>query len=82
MKNILKSIAVISLTAFVAAGCMKEVLPQGSTKTGGNFAMATFDALRRTYGYITPDLWRETAVLRSPYHQFSKKLEESEKKSL
>jgi small subunit ribosomal protein S2e len=54
---------------------------QGSTKTGGNFAMATFDALRRTYGYITPDLWRETAVLRAPYHQFSKELQESEKKS-
>ncbi|MBR6054770.1 MAG: RagB/SusD family nutrient uptake outer membrane protein [Bacteroidales bacterium] len=38
MKNILKSIAVISLTAFVAAGCMKEVLPQGSTKTASQIA--------------------------------------------
>jgi len=44
---------------------------QGSTKTGGNFAMATFDAVRRTYGYLTPDMWKQTTIPQTPYEEFS-----------
>lgn len=29
----------------------------GSTATLGNFAMATYLAIQRTYSYLTPDLW-------------------------
>jgi len=32
---------------------------RGQTSTLGNFAKATFDAISKTYGYLTPDLWRE-----------------------
>ena len=38
----------------------------GSRKTLGNFVKATFDALSRTYGFLTPDLWRETKYIKSP----------------
>jgi len=44
---------------------------QGSTKTGGNFAMATFDAVRRTYGYLTPDMWKQTTLPQTPFEEFS-----------
>merc|ERR1719335_843380 len=30
----------------------------GHTRTKGNFMKATFEALRMTYAYLTPDLWR------------------------
>jgi len=30
---------------------------KGSTKTKGNFLYATYDALSKTYGILTPDLW-------------------------
>uniref|UniRef100_A0A2K6FPY5 Small ribosomal subunit protein uS5 n=1 Tax=Propithecus coquereli TaxID=379532 RepID=A0A2K6FPY5_PROCO len=30
------------------------------TATLGNFAKATFDAISKTYSYLTPDLWKET----------------------
>jgi small subunit ribosomal protein S2e len=33
---------------------------RGSRKTLGNFVKATFNALAATYGFLTPDLWRET----------------------
>merc|ERR1712224_654067 len=29
----------------------------GSTRTLGNFVKATFQAISKTYGYLTPDLW-------------------------
>ena len=41
MKNIFKSIAIISLTAFAFAGCMKETLPQGSTQTAAQVAKSS-----------------------------------------
>jgi len=44
---------------------------QGSTKTGGNFAMAAFDAVSRSYGYLTPDMWKQTVVPKTPYEEFS-----------
>jgi len=69
-------------TGLVAARIPKRVLQfagiedvftasQGKTKTGGNFIKATFDALRNTYGYLTPDLWRETKLIRTPFQEHS-----------
>lgn len=43
----------------------------GNTKTAGNFVMATFDAVRASYGFLTPDLWKETALLKAPYQEHS-----------
>ena len=35
---------------------------RGCTATLGNFAKATFDAISKTYSYLTPDLWKEDCV--------------------
>ena len=43
----------------------------GRTKTQGNFAKATFDAITKTYGYLTPDLWRETKLPKHPFGEFT-----------
>lgn len=44
---------------------------RGNTKTRGNFMMAVFDALSKTYGYLTPELWRETQFVQSPFQAHS-----------
>ena len=44
---------------------------QGHTKTMGNFIKATFDALARTYGFLTPELWRETRYRKPPAQEFT-----------
>jgi small subunit ribosomal protein S2e len=31
---------------------------RGCIDTLGNFAKATFDAISKTYSYLTPDLWK------------------------
>eukprot|EP00439_Symbiodinium_sp_Y106_P084533 s481_g25.t4 len=38
----------------------------GHTRTTANFAKATFEALKATYGYLTPDLWTATRFTNSP----------------
>lgn len=43
----------------------------GKTRTGGNFIMATFYALRKTYGFLTPDLWAETESVAEPVAEHS-----------
>jgi len=43
----------------------------GSRKTLGNFVKATFFALSKTYGFLTPDLWRETKYTKSPLQEFT-----------
>lgn len=43
----------------------------GCTKTKGNFMKALYDALAKTYAYLTPDLWKETAFPASPYQKYS-----------
>ncbi|CAD2217527.1 small subunit ribosomal protein S2e [Angomonas deanei] len=43
----------------------------GKTRTRGNFIMATFYALRKTYGFLTPDLWAETEPERDPCDKHS-----------
>jgi small subunit ribosomal protein S2e len=67
-------------TGVVAARTPKKILhfagiddvftqSQGSTKTLGNFVKATFNALSSTYGYLTPDLWKETRLLKTPFQE-------------
>jgi small subunit ribosomal protein S2e len=50
---------------------------QGSTGTLGNFAKATFDAISKTYAYLTPDLWKETELERTPFQVYSDFLSKS-----
>eukprot|EP01028_Stygiella_incarcerata_P009777 TRINITY_DN471_c0_g1_i3.p1 TRINITY_DN471_c0_g1~~TRINITY_DN471_c0_g1_i3.p1 ORF type:complete len:283 (-),score=73.90 TRINITY_DN471_c0_g1_i3:101-949(-) len=56
-------------TGIVAAPVPKKLLQfagiedvytssRGSTKTVGNFIRATFNAIKNTYAYLTPDLWK------------------------
>jgi small subunit ribosomal protein S2e len=69
-------------TGIVAARAPKKLLQlsgiedvytsaKGSTKTMGNFVKATFAAISNTYGYLTPDLWKETRFLKTPYQEYS-----------
>eukprot|EP00262_Sarcandra_glabra_P013985 TRINITY_DN398_c0_g1_i3.p1 TRINITY_DN398_c0_g1~~TRINITY_DN398_c0_g1_i3.p1 ORF type:complete len:317 (-),score=16.00 TRINITY_DN398_c0_g1_i3:335-1159(-) len=44
---------------------------RGSTKTLGNFVKATFDCLLKTYGFLTPDFWRETRFTKSPFQEYT-----------
>ncbi|KAL0608551.1 40S ribosomal protein S2 [Plecturocebus cupreus] len=54
-------------------GCIDDryTSARGCTATLGNFAKATFDAISKTYSYLTPDLWRETVFTKSPYQKFT-----------
>jgi len=69
-------------TGIVAAPAPKKVLTlagiqdvytqsRGKTATQQNFVKATFDALRSTYGYLTPDLWPAYEFQKSPLHEFT-----------
>jgi small subunit ribosomal protein S2e len=44
---------------------------KGCTKTLGNFIKATFDAVRNTNSYLTPDLWADTVFTKTPYQEWS-----------
>jgi len=79
-------------TGIVAARTPKKVLSMagiedvftqstGSTKTMGNFVKATFEALSATYAYLTPDLWKETKLGKTPYQEHTDFLFASGKKS-
>lgn len=54
---------------------------KGKTRTLGNFAKATFDAIRQSYGFLSPDMWRETVFLKSPYQEFSEFLQNKDKQN-
>jgi len=43
----------------------------GSTKTLGNFVKATFDAITKTYSYLTPDLWKQYPLPKTPFQSHS-----------
>lgn len=43
----------------------------GQTSTLGNFAKATYAAIGKTYGYLSPDLWKDTVFTKSPYQEFT-----------
>jgi len=44
---------------------------RGSTKTLGNFVKATYFAIKDTYAFLTPDLWRDTKLGKTPYQTFT-----------
>merc|ERR1711893_167662 len=50
---------------------------RGSTGTLGNFAKAAYAAIAKTYGYLTPDLWKETVFTKSPYQEFTDHLQKN-----
>jgi len=43
----------------------------GRTKTMGNFVKATFFAIKETYAYLTPDLWREGKLTKTPFQEYT-----------
>ncbi|XP_014230647.1 40S ribosomal protein S2-like [Trichogramma pretiosum] len=47
---------------------------RGSTCTLGNFAKATYAAIAKTYAYLTPDLWKELELAKTPYQLFAEHL--------
>merc|ERR1719287_1107 len=67
-------------TGIVASPTSKKILQmagiqdcytasQGHTKTKGNFARAAFTALSVSYGFLTPDLWKETRYAKVPFQE-------------
>jgi SWI/SNF-related matrix-associated actin-dependent regulator of chromatin subfamily A member 5 len=53
---------------------------KGKTKTLGNFIKATFDAVSNTYGYLTPDLWKDSPYGKNPYQEHTDFLAQKQKK--
>ncbi|RYP63297.1 hypothetical protein DL771_009329 [Monosporascus sp. 5C6A] len=49
----------------------------GSTKTLENTLKATFAAISNTYGFLTPNLWTETKLIRSPLEEYADTLREA-----
>lgn len=43
----------------------------GHTRTRGNMAMAVYQALGKTYGFLTPDLWEDTTFSPVPAQEFT-----------
>eukprot|EP01133_Synstelium_polycarpum_P000410 gene410-486_t len=69
-------------TGIVAARAPKKLLQfsgiedvytssRGKTRTMGNFVLATFAAITKTYAFLTPDLWKQPALIKTPYQQHS-----------
>ncbi|CAM0136293.1 40S ribosomal protein [Umbelopsis sp. WA50703] len=78
-------------TGIVAAPTPKKVLTlagitdcyttsRGATRTLGNFVKATFAAIGNTYGFLSPELWTETAFTKAPYHEFTDFLAQKQRK--
>uniref|UniRef100_M1A283 40S ribosomal protein S2 n=1 Tax=Solanum tuberosum TaxID=4113 RepID=M1A283_SOLTU len=66
---------------YCCSSCPKKVLQfagiedvftssRGSTKTLGNFVKETFDYLMKTYGFLTPDFWKEPSFTKSPFQEY------------
>jgi len=52
----------------------------GHTRTKGNFMKATYQALRATYNFLTPELWAEPKkAYRTPLQEFSDWLKQNQK---
>ncbi|VDP95069.1 unnamed protein product [Echinostoma caproni] len=49
---------------------------RGQTATLGNFAKATYAAIRATYEYLTPDLWHVAPKTKHPYVEYADYLNE------
>jgi small subunit ribosomal protein S2e len=41
----------------------------GHTRTTGNFIKALYFALRNTYSFLTPELWKDNILMPSPYQE-------------
>merc|ERR1712166_1126183 len=48
--------------------------------TRENFCRAVFECLKKTYAFLTPDLWPKTDFIQSPFIKFANELEEMEKR--
>ena len=77
-------------TGLVASPAVKRLLQlagvgdaysasSGSTKTLENTLKATFVAVTATYGFLTPNLWKETKLIRSPLEEYSDVLREAKR---
>lgn len=51
---------------------------RGKTRTLGNFVRAAYDAISKTYSFLTPDLWMKTKLLRTPFQEYSDYLSKAE----
>merc|ERR1719498_436107 len=67
-------------TGLVAAGAPKRLLEfaglkdcysssTGHTRTKGNFLKATFYALQKSYGFLSPDFWGDIIHLKHPFDE-------------
>ena len=67
-------------TGLVASPCGKKLLHMagvldaytsttGQSRTMGNYIKALYFALGKTYGYLSPELWKEQALLATPYQE-------------
>merc|ERR1712087_261995 len=54
----------------------------GHTRTKGNFMKATFAALKVTYAYLTPDLWRPTHFTKPPFQEYTDHLAQTKTLSM
>ena len=72
-------------TGLVASPAVKRLLQlagvsdiytasSGSTKTLENTLKATFAAVGNTYAFLTPNLWKETKLIRNPLEEFGDEL--------
>jgi len=79
-------------TGIVAARAPKKVLQLagvqdvfsstlGASRTMGNFIKATYAALVKTYAYLTPDLWPQTAFQKAPYQEYTDFLKDHKPKT-
>lgn len=77
-------------TGLVASPAVKRLLQlagvqdaytssSGSTKTLENTLKATFVAVVNTYGFLTPNLWAENKLIRSPLEEFGDVLRQGKK---
>merc|ERR1711990_1156124 len=57
--------------------------PRGTASTGGNFVKATFECVKATYAYNSPDLWEQVdlAAKKPPYQEFTDYLKTAEIKA-
>lgn len=46
-------------------------LPGAAPATLSNLTKATFDAVSKTYCYVTLDLWKESMFTKSPHQEFT-----------
>ena len=44
-------------------------------------AKATFDAVSRTYTYLTPDFWPEVKLVKAPFQEFTDHLAKQKKET-